>query len=140
MISNFNFDGSAGIRLDNKHYDLHSFFSVSGVVISPVEGAVLIKFVSLDQFRDQVHGALKLRLFFFGVDFVEVSSALCKHKSDTVEEFGFKAPNDWDDDWLKSTDKADASDHLFIRFSSMEFIRIAYSTARAEVELSDEMS
>lgn len=134
MISNFSFDGSVGIRLDNKHYDLHSFFSVSRVILDPSEGTVAIEFSSFEEFREQVHGARTLRLTFSGVDHVEVSPGLCKSRSDTVDEFGFKDPNDRDDEWLKPTDRAERYDHLFVRFSSLEFVRLACSVARADVE------
>jgi hypothetical protein len=75
-----------------------------------------------------------LRLTFFEVEHIFVSSGLCKHKTDTIEEIGFKASDDKDDEWIKTVEQADPADHLFIRFSSLEFIRIKSSVARVEIE------
>lgn len=133
MISNFSFDGSAGIRVGDSHYDLHSFFSVLHLLIDPAAGSVVLELSSIEEFRTHTHEAKALRLVFSGVDYVEVSPGVCKGGSDTIEEIGFKAPNDRDDEWLKPTDRAEHSDHLFIRLSNLEFVRLSYSSARVEV-------
>lgn len=133
MLKNFSFEGSVGVRFENKHYDLHSFFSVERIVILPSNSSLLIKFVAIDQFVSLTHGVKWLSLIFMGIDYLEFSPQFCKIRTDTLEEFGFKAPNDKDDNWLKSTDHSLPSDHLFVRFSNLEFMRILCRSLRIEV-------
>lgn len=133
MLADFVFDGSVGIRFDGRHYDLHSFFSVSGITVCPATGDVSVDLISIDEFRNNVHGAESLRLIFSDVNYVEFSPEFCKTRSDTIEEIGFKSPEDRDDNWLKTLDQAEHLDHLFIRFSSLEFIRLACATARVAI-------
>lgn len=130
MLTDFTFEGSVGIRYDGKHFDLHSFFSIARLSISPKEGTVLLEFESIREFMDQVHGVKALGLQFSGITYLELSPKICTNVSDSLEEFGFKASIDRDDDWLKTVEQSEIGDHLFVRLSSLEFIRIQCAAAR----------
>jgi hypothetical protein len=133
MLANFIFDGSVGIKFHEKHYDLHSFFSIDGIIISPAEGKLSINLITLGAFRNNVHGVGSLRISFSGISYIEFSQGFCQICSDTIEEIGFKNPTDRDDNWLKTFCQSEEQDHLFIRFSNLEFMRIACATACVSV-------
>lgn len=130
MLTNFTFEGSVGILYKEKHFDLHSFFSLSGLSISFKEGTVLLEFQSIKEFIDRTYGVGALAVEFSGITYLELSPKICANVSDSLEEFGFKAPDDRDDNWLKTIDQFESEDHLFIRLSSLEFIRVQCTTAR----------
>ena len=97
MLTNFTFDGNVGTRYEGKHYDLHSFFSVRRLVVTPSDGTVLMEFRSIAEFRDQAHSARKLTLTFSDIEYLEFSPKFCTNTTDSFEEFGFKSPDDKDD-------------------------------------------
>jgi hypothetical protein len=130
MLADFSFEGSVGIRYAGKHFDLHSFFSIARLSVNPKEGTVLLEFESIKEFMDRAHGVRTLGLEFSGITYIELSPKICTNVSDSLEEFGFKSPSDRDDNWLKDVEQSDSDDHLFIRLSSLEFIRIQCATAR----------
>lgn len=130
MLTNFTFEGSVGIRYNDKHFDLHSFFSIVGLSISPKEGTMLLEFESIKEFIEKAHGVGALGLEFSGITYLELSQKFCTNVSDSLEELGFKAPSDRDDNWLKTIGQSESEDHLFFRLSSLEFIRVQCATAR----------
>lgn len=130
MLINFAFDGNVGIRFEGKHFDLHSFFSLTGFVVNPVDGIVLLEFRSIKEFRDQAHGVQTLTLEFSEITYLEFSPTFCTNTTDSLEEFGFKSPDDRDDNWLKTLEQSEPEDHLFVRLSSLEFFRVHCSSAR----------
>jgi hypothetical protein len=133
MLTNFLFEGGVGIRFEGKHFDLHSFFSIAGVTLSPKAGTVLLQFDSIREFRDRTHGVEQLWLEFSEVSYLEFSPRFCTNVSDSLEEFGFKAPDDRNDEWLKDVERAEPGDHLFVRLSSLEFLRIHCAAVRVQV-------
>ncbi|MCX7512678.1 hypothetical protein [Frateuria sp. STR12] len=121
---NFLIEGSVGIRFEGKHFDLHSFFSIDKFIVNPGEGAVILEFVPIGDFKNESHNVKILGLQFSMISYLEFSPSFCANASDSLEEFGFKAPWDRDDNWLKTFEQSNAGDHLFIRLSSLEFFRI----------------
>jgi hypothetical protein len=130
MPSNFAFEGNVGIRFEGKHFDLHSFFSLVGFVVNPVNGTVLLEFRSIKEFIDKAHDVQILKLEFSEIGYLEFSPGFCTNTTDSLEEFGFKSPDDRDDNWLKTLEQAEPGDHLFVRLSSLEFFRVHCSETR----------
>ncbi|MES2403693.1 MAG: hypothetical protein V4567_05055 [Pseudomonadota bacterium] len=133
MLTNFAFEGNVGIRFEGKHFDLHSFYSLEGFVVNPASGTVLLKFSSIKEFRDKVHDVQMLTLEFSEITYLEFSPKFCTNTTDSLEEIGFKSPDDRDDNWLKNLEQSEPDDHLFVRLSSLEFFRVRCSAIRVIV-------
>ena len=134
MRANFAFEGNVGIRFEGKHFDLHSFFCLTKFVVNPAKGTVLLEFHSIKEFIDKAHNVRVLTLEFSEITYVEFSQYFCTKTTDSFEEFGFKAPDDRDDNWLKTLEQSEPEDHLFVRLSSLEFFRVHCAVGRVAID------
>lgn len=133
MKKNFAVIDAVAIQDENGYHDIHNYFDLSGLVVSFIDREVKVRFDRCDDGSVATVGGLILQ--FSNVDYLDISPGVFMTMVRDVVEFGYKSPNDFDHDWLKSEIQADATDHFFIRLSGDEFIRVHGKTAATILEL-----
>lgn len=120
MEKNFSVGQSNEILSEGRVIDLHNEYNFSGVAINPDWHLQ----VAFKPDEDYGRGQPLVTLVFEDVDYLEMKIELANEASCTVEELGYKSPNDRDDSWLAPERDSSALDHLFLRFSGEGFIRV----------------
>jgi hypothetical protein len=101
-------------------YDVHNLYDFAGVSIGR-KSELSVSFIPNPEYGENMPS---LTLWFSDIDYLEFSEGLGTQVIFGIEEFGYKAPGDRDDDWLGREEHAEAEDHLFMRLTGDEFIRV----------------
>ena len=124
MDKNFTVGQSNELISNNQLFDIHNEFNVGEFSFDGANAE--IEFISLD-------GALTIHLRFEGIAFISFAKSTRAGSYWGVEEFGYKSPDDFDDNWLLSESQSTPEDHLFIRLVGDDYIRVFSSTAELRV-------
>ena len=112
-------------------YDLHNCYDFERVCIRKD------RVVSMHFAPDSTwgRGEPSLTILFDCCDYLEIGKGLGSQVIFGVEEFGYKSPDDRDDDWLKSEGDARPEDHFFVRLVGEDcFIRLHARSAKLVVQ------
>ena len=125
MEKNFVVRDAVAVVVDGQYFDLHNEFDLCEIKALLGEGRVILRF--------QRSGSAYHTQMFLDISEVSYfslnSPASALHSRDVIE-IGYKNPDDFDHDWLLPEANASPEDHLFIRLSSDDFIRIHGSQAQ----------
>ncbi|MEP1444738.1 MAG: hypothetical protein ABJK37_01315 [Paraglaciecola sp.] len=124
MDKNFIVGQSNELIVEGTMFDLHNDFNLEQV---RYDGANLL--VELSSVANKQRASLR---------FDEIKFVLFAKKTNFdnywgIEEFGYKSPDDFDDDWLLSEQQAKLGDHFFIRFIGDDYLRIYSNRALFEI-------
>ena len=129
MKRNFRIDNS-GVELimDGMAYDAHNRYDYRHTVFWANASITLCLMPNAKWGA----GLPYLTLRFAGVDYVQIGRGFGESRIDGIDEIGFKAPEDQDDDWLDGETFAAPESHLFIRFVGGCFLRVHAAAATLE--------
>ena len=111
-------------------YDLHNLYDFSGVIIKGVPCKFQILF---EPNSEHGGGQLPISLNFEEVDYLEFSSNFGTQEISSLDEMGYKNPEDRDDTWLMEEKDISPESHLFFRFDGGSFIRVHCRNADLKV-------
>ncbi len=134
MEKDFNVGESNELVCLGETYDVHNLYDFVGVNI----GRNRVLSVSFTPNPEYGKGMPPLMLKFTAVDYLEFSEGLGTKTIFGIEEFGYKAPGDREDEWLETEKHAKAEDHLFMRLVGDEFIRVHAERATLVVGMESE--
>jgi hypothetical protein len=117
---------SCELVLGERRFDLHNCYGFGGVDVLP-DRTVRLHFIPDRQWGG---GMPRLVLEFTEVDHVETSEGFGTRPVPDVDEIGYIEPAERDDCSLLTEKQAEAEDHLFLRLSEIDFVRVHGATAR----------
>ena len=121
MKKNFQLGQSNEIIIHDEIFDLHNCYDLTSITIMGSE-------CSLKIFLSPTHGTqnkIYPVFFFFNLlDYLKFSPGFGTRSISNIDEMGYKAKDDRDDEWLLTEQQATWDDHLFLRFSKNDFIRV----------------
>lgn len=126
MERNFLIRDAVAVVFDNEYFDLHNDFDFVEVRVFFGE-----KKVSFCFNRHDGEGVFFLNVL--GVSHFSMSAIYSALGDRDVVEIGYKGPDDFDHDWLVSEEHSSLEDHLFIRLSGDDFIRVYGHSAKASM-------
>lgn len=121
---------AVAIQIGSDYCDLHNDFDLSSLRVDFADRTLHLWF-SPAPTNSSATPNKNVSLSFYDIDYLSVSSALLARMTQDVVEIGYKNPDDFDHDWLIRESQATSADHLFIRFSGDEFIRVHSKVAVA---------
>lgn len=121
MKKNFRLGQSNEIITPSRVYDLHNLYDYFGISLIGGNRQLNIIFSPNLEFGK---GNLSVMLKFNEIQYLEFSPNFGSDPICDLDEMGYKAPDDRDDEWLMSQRQSTENDHLFLRFENNEFIRV----------------
>ncbi len=113
--------GQSNEIIDNeKVYDLHNCYDVSGITLLSSD---LLK-IRFDPNSEWGTDCKTVALNFTDVDYLSFLFVPGDRQSVDIHEMGYKNPDDMDDSWLLAEEQSLPQDHLFFRFGGGNYIRI----------------
>lgn len=135
MEKDFKLGQSNEVIKNQSIYDLHNQYDLLEITISAKKRELKMAFEPNAEFG--IHKP-PVVFIFSGINHLEFSKTFGGQVVSTLDEVGYKSPDDRDDNWLLSEEQATADDHLFFRMEGQNFIRI-YCKKASLIEL-DEIS
>lgn len=120
MEKNFRVDQSNALARGNELFDLHNCYDYKGIIL---QGSRVL-YMFFEPNAQYGSGQAPVMLKFSDISYFEISSNFGGVEVSVLEEIGYKAHGDRDDNWLLDEQQASQSDDLFFRFSEGRFIRI----------------
>ena len=121
MKKNFIVGQSNEVIKGKNLYDLHNLYNFVEVCVNTENSQLKILFQPLDGFQKQKNSIV---FIFHSLDYLELSTDFGTRKITTLEELGYKAPNDYDTDWILSENQSSPDDHLFFRLNKDNYVRV----------------
>lgn len=130
MNRNFSIADAVAIQVDGSYSDLHNDFDLCELTVNFLERLVRLRF---DRTRNAgpSPNVRRLVLEFVEVDYLDVSPGVLRMMTCYFNEVGYKSPQDFDHDWLMPESQSGIADHIFLRLSGDEFIRLHSNKAIA---------
>jgi len=125
MKKNFIVGQSNEVVKDNNFYDLHNIYNFVEIRINTEKSQLKIIFQPIDDFQKQQSSIV---FVFHSLDYLELSKGFGTRKITTLEEVGYKEPNDYDTNWILSENQSSPEDHLFFRLSKDDYVRVYSKT------------
>jgi hypothetical protein len=120
MRKNFRIGQSVELVKGNLAFDLHNLYDYVGSFLFGAR-RLCMYFEPNPQFA---LGQMPIAVEFHNVEFLEFSPHFGTRDIHDLDEMGYKAPSDRDDNWLLTEEQATSADHLFFRFLGGAFIRV----------------
>lgn len=106
-------------------YDIHNCYKFKGIkVTSDVESILDIFFNKISGEWVKESDPEKITFVFQGVKYLEFSKGFFIGDTTTVDEMGYKDPEDFDYDWLIGEEHFNGAQHFVFRFVYDEHIRV----------------
>lgn len=124
MKKNFIVDQGVYIMKDGKCFDLHNNYHFWECNIIPIKAMIYLNWLKLERKWVNANDPTKIVMVFHNVSFFSISKDLVSEKIKTIQEIGYKEPDDKDLNWLNGDVNFESSYHIIFRFENDEFIRI----------------
>ncbi|MGC0120130.1 hypothetical protein [Pseudoalteromonas piscicida] len=121
MIKNFRVGQSNELLVDEELFDLHNLYDFDEVIVKASINEVKLSFVPNEEFNKNGNPII---LLFENIRYMEFSEGFFNSNIDSVDELGYKSPQDRDDNWLCDESHWESNYHFFIRFFGDEFLRV----------------
>lgn len=121
MIRNFKLSDSVTLSLTDTSFDLHNFFDLQSLSYDYQHRTLTLVFIGIDRLLGY---PAKASLEFRGIQKLSSSCGIMNLKEQTLDEMGFKNPDDNDLDWLIEEQMASVADDFVMRFIHDEYLRI----------------
>lgn len=106
-------------------YDVHNCYKFRGINIRvDADNSLEVLFVKISGEWVKESDPSKITFVFRGVKYLEFSKLFFVEQSSTIDELGYKAPEDNDYDWLMSEEHFTGDQHFVFRFVYGEHLRI----------------
>lgn len=116
---------SVEISYHGKVYDLHNCYKFNGIsLISHIETKLEIHFDKMEEDWVKVDDPKQITFVFHGVKYLEFSKLFFLEESTTIEELGYKDPQDNDYNWLMCEEHFTGQQHFIFRFEDEEYARV----------------
>lgn len=120
---------------EGKIYDLHNEYDFSGIAVNGTKQLRVLFEPNSESGSDN----MPVSLLFDEIDYLELSRNFGSRAVQSLDELGYKTPDDHDNEWLLGEQQASNGDHLFIRLDGVDFIRV-HSRSADLVEASTPVS
>jgi hypothetical protein len=120
MEKNFRVDQSNALARDNELFDLHNCYDYKGIIL---QGSRAL-YMFFEPNAEYGLGQAPIMLKFSDISYFEISSNFGGVEVSVLEEIGYKAAGDRDDNWLLDEQQASQNSDLFFRFAAGHFIRV----------------
>ena len=124
MRKNFIVDQGVYLMWDDNYFDLHNNYQFSECNIKPAKRIVILNWLRLEGKWIKPEDPNEIIIVFHNVSFFSISKDLITERIKTIQEIGYKEPDDGDLDWLNGDGNFKATYHIIFRFENDEFIRI----------------
>ena len=135
MKKNFIVDQGVYINIKNHCYDLHNNYEFIGCNIAPFKSIIYLTWIKLDRKWVKQSDPNKIDIVFHDILTFSISNTFMTEKVSTIQEIGYKDPDDKDLNWLNSEEHISQTYQIIFRFENDEFIRVGAEVA--EVKVSD---
>jgi len=116
MIKNFHIEQGVELVQDGSVYDLHNDYGLR-CIMTGAKREILMLFSSAVDGRE-------IALRFLDVSVLSISPSVVLPSEMYVDEIGYKAADDYDDEWLMNESQKGGGDHMIFRFEKSGSIRI----------------
>lgn len=113
----YTLDQSIALEIGKHYFDLHNNYELVSAIHDRTR--CYLSFVKREAEWVKEQDPTHLLIVFEQVTFFQVSARL----PNSIEEIGFKEPDDWDLDWFSQTLDAETM-HILFRLEDDEFVRI----------------
>lgn len=132
MKKNFIVDQAIYVNIKNNCYDLHNDYAFIACNFAPSKSLIYLTWLRLDRKWVKASYPNKIVIVFHDILFFYISNALMTEKVTTIQEIGYKDPDDKDLDWLNDERNFTANSQIIFRFENDEFIRVGAGIAEAK--------
>lgn len=133
MKRTFSIPDSISLEVGDLNVDLHNSFRVIGLAFNKQHHDLVVRFGKERGEWVSPTNPTELILIFEGVTVFDHSFTDLEKVPEDLDEIGFKNPGDENYDWLLSEGQSLPSDHLVMRFTTDDYIRVFADTAKLEV-------
>jgi hypothetical protein len=124
MTKNFIIDKAIYLLFNSKYYDLHNHYLLECIILNPLEKKIKLSWVKRNKSLISSENDIIIEMIFTGASYFQLSSNFISNSINTIQEIGYKDPQDFDLDWLNYEIHFHEKQHIFLRFEDDEFIRI----------------
>ena len=133
MKKNFIVDQGVYIKIKNNCYDLHNNYDFISCKFEPFKSIIYLTWLKLDTKWGNLSDPSKIVIVFHNILSFSMSNAFMTEKVTTIQEIGYKDPDDKDLDWLNGEEYFNPNSQIIFRFENDEFIRVGAGVVEGKV-------